>query len=114
MNDRASISLFSYGTLQQPEVQLANYRRLLSGQPDVLVGYALERVAIDAPDVVLVSGKAMHTIAVATGSAADRVAGMVFALSEVELEATDAYETSAYRRVEETLESGRIAWVYVR
>jgi gamma-glutamylcyclotransferase (GGCT)/AIG2-like uncharacterized protein YtfP len=108
-----SIALFSYGTLRQPEVQLANYGRLLDGQADALAGYRLMPVEITNPDVVRVSGKAVHTIAVASGDPADRIAGIVFLLSEEEVAATDAYETESYARVETTLESGRSAWVYV-
>lgn len=111
--EAALVRLFSYGTLLQPEVQLANYRRLLEGTPDTLLSHRLEPVEIDDPDVVSLSGKAVHTIARATGEPADRIAGTVFLLTEDELAATDAYETDAYSRVERTLESGRTAWVYV-
>lgn len=107
------ISIFSYGTLRLPNVQFANYGRLLDGEPDTLCGYRLEPVKIDDPDVVRISGKAVHTIAVATGDPSDRIQGMVFALSEDELTATDSYETGAYLRIEAQLESGRRAWVYV-
>jgi len=113
MPGKASVALFSYGTLRQAEVQLANYGRLLDGADDRLIGYRLEPVEIDDPHVVNVSGKAVHTIAVATGNPADRVSGMVFAITEEELAATDAYETRAYARVETILQSGRRAWVYV-
>lgn len=107
------IALFSYGTLQLPEVQLANYGRALDGELDALLGYRLEPIVIDDVHVVGVSGKEVHTIARASGDRNDRVAGTVFLLTEAELEATDAYETSAYRRVKVTLESGRSVWVYV-
>lgn len=107
------IALFSYGTLRQPEVQLANYGRLLDGQPDTLIGYRLEQLVIDDPNVMEVSGKAVHTIARGTGDPGDKVEGMVFELSEAELQSTDAYETSAYSRIEVSLESGRRAFVYV-
>jgi gamma-glutamylcyclotransferase (GGCT)/AIG2-like uncharacterized protein YtfP len=107
------VALFSYGTLQQREVQLANYGRELDGQPDALIGYELVPVVIDDPQVVAISGKAVHTIARRTGDHSHRIPGMLFWLTEAELEATDAYETSAYSRVEVTLESGRAAWVYV-
>lgn len=107
------IALFSYGTLQQPEVQLANYGRELEGRPDTLIGYRLEQLVIDDPNVVEVSGKAVHTIARATGDTAERITGTVFELSEAELRSTDAYETQAYSRIEVSLESGRIAFVYV-
>lgn len=107
------IAIFSYGTLRQPDVQLANYGRLLDGAPDTLGGYRLEPVEIDDPDVVSISGKAVHTIAVATGESSDRIHGMVYQLSADELAATDSYETGAYVRVEAQLESGRRAFVYI-
>ena len=50
------VALFSYGTLQQSEVQLATYGRPLDGTPDALVGYRLERVLIEDPHVVQLSG----------------------------------------------------------
>jgi gamma-glutamylcyclotransferase (GGCT)/AIG2-like uncharacterized protein YtfP len=113
MSRAAPIALFSYGTLRQPEVQIANYGRLLDGEPDVLGGYRLVPVEIADPEVVRISGKAIHTIAMASGNPDDRIEGVVFGLSEAELAATDAYETDAYARIEVTLESGRSAWVYV-
>ena len=113
MAQSASVLLFSYGTLRQPEVQLANYRRLLEGEPDSLSGYRLVPVEIGDPDVVRISGKKVHTIAVASGDPEDRITGMVLALSEAELAVTDAYETKDYARIEATLDSGRSAWVYV-
>ena len=108
-----SVALFSYGTLQQPEVQHANYGRLLDGQPDALRGYRLEPIEIDDPAVVSLSGKAVHTIARPTGNPDDRITGTLFQLTEDELAATDAYETGAYKRIEAALESGRRAWVFV-
>jgi gamma-glutamylcyclotransferase (GGCT)/AIG2-like uncharacterized protein YtfP len=108
-----AVFLFSYGTLQQPEVQVANYGRLLNGNPDALVGYRLARLEISDPRVIEVSGKAVHTIACATDNAKDRIEGMIFEISQEELAATDAYEVDAYGRVEVALESGRKAWVYV-
>ena len=105
--------LFSYGTLRQREVQLATYGRELAGEPDVLIGYRLVPLVIDDPRVVAVSGKAVHTIARATGDPADRIPGICFELTDTELAATDDYETDAYSRTEATWESGRTAWVYV-
>ena len=107
------IALFSYGTLQQREVQLANYGRELEGSRDVLLGYRLEPLVITDSNVVRVSGKAVHMIARATGDAADRIEGTLFEISEAELAATDAYEVDVYDRVKVLLESGRNAFVYV-
>jgi hypothetical protein len=107
------VALFSYGTLQQREVQLATYGRELAGTPDILAGYRLEDVLIDDPAVVGLSGKAVHTIARQSRDPEDLIPGMLFELTDPELVATDDYETSAYNRIEVTLESGRKAFVYV-
>jgi hypothetical protein len=109
----ASIPLFSYGTLQLPEVQRANYGRLLEGRPDALVAYALRPLPITDPEVVRISGLAVHTIACRTGNPADRITGTVFALTPTELAATDAYEVDVYGRAEVQLESGARAFVYI-
>lgn len=108
-----TVRLFSYGTLQQPEVQIANYGRLLEGEPDALLGHRLSPLVIDDPQVVEISGKAVHMIARPTSDPSERVPGRVFLLTEEELAATDTYETTAYSRVEAALESGSTAWVYL-
>lgn len=107
------VPLFSYGTLQQPEVQLALFGRLLRGRPDSLVGYVLAPLVISSPDAVALSGAEVHTIARRTGRPADVVAGVVLQVTPGELEAADAYETDAYARAEVTLGSGARAHVYV-
>tara|TARA_B100000475_G_C14906592_1_gene277046 strand:- start:186 stop:362 length:177 start_codon:yes stop_codon:yes gene_type:complete len=38
--------LFSYGTLQYPQVQLDTFGRLLEGQPATLTGYVVGEVEI--------------------------------------------------------------------
>jgi len=108
-----SVRLFSYGTLRQPEVQQANYGRRLEGKPDSLRGYRLAPLPITDPEVVRISGKAVHSIACRSGDSGDVIEGVVFELSEAELAATDRYEVDVYARVEETLVSGRRAFVYV-
>jgi hypothetical protein len=111
--DAPAIALFSYGTLQLPQVQRATYGRLLEGRPDALTGYRLEPLVISSPDAVAVSGREIHTIACRTGDPGDRIAGVVFMLTQDEIEATDLYETDAYARVEVALVSGATAFVYV-
>lgn len=105
--------LFSYGTLQQENVQLATFGRQLEGSPDSLVGYEQALVAIDDPEVVRTSGKSHHPIVKFTGAPTALVAGTVFEISHSELEQADRYEVSAYTRVLAKLHSGRNAWVYV-
>jgi hypothetical protein len=105
--------LFSYGTLQEPNVQLATFGRELPGTPDALVGYEQSMVPINDPEVVRTSGKTHHPIVRYTGNANARVPGTVFEITSQELECADRYEVSAYRRVAAPLSSGCTAWVYV-
>ena len=108
----AVVQLFSYGTLRDGAVQLANFGRLLSGRADSLPGYTLVPIAIRDPAVVALSGKSHHLIA-RRSSAADEVIGVVFEITAAELAAADRYEVSEYTRVQVTLKSGTQAWVYV-
>jgi hypothetical protein len=113
MADAPTVRLFAYGTLQQRDVQLATYGRLLEGAPDVLAGFRLERLSITDPDVVRLSGKAVHSIARRSGDLTDRIPGVTFLLTGDELAATDRYEVDVYARVEVTLISGAVAFAYV-
>lgn len=109
----SEVALFSYGTLRQSEVQLATFGRLLEGRPDAIAGYRLAALAISDPEVVRLSGKAVHQIARRTGDPADRIEGLVFPISRAELEAADSYEVDVYARVEAELASGARAFIYV-
>jgi hypothetical protein len=108
-----TIGLFSYGTLQLEAVQRAVFGRLLTGQPDAMVGWGLVPLTITDPGVIETSGKAVHTIAKRTGDPADRVEGVVYFITAAELDAADRYEVDAYGRVEVELASGRKAFVYI-
>ena len=105
--------LFSYGTLQQDNVQLATFGRKLSGQPDALPGFELTLVLIEDAAVIATSGKSHHPIVKFNGRLSSRVPGTVFEISEAELERADQYEVCAYKRIAVTLASGKEAWVYV-
>jgi hypothetical protein len=108
-----SIPLFSYGTLQRRDVQLATYGRPLEGEADALVGYRLVVLPDRDPNAVRISGTATHMVVRKTDNLEDRVPGVVFLLTEDELAATDRYEGTDYARMPLTLESGRSACVYV-
>ncbi|HEY2465927.1 MAG TPA: gamma-glutamylcyclotransferase family protein [Steroidobacteraceae bacterium] len=110
---QTDILLFSYGTLQDKAVQLANFGRLLSGRPDSLPGYTLLPIEIADAAVVALSGKSQHMIAKRSNDD-DEVTGMVFEITAEELAAADRYEVSEYTRVLVTLKSGVNSWVYVR
>ena len=104
--------LFSYGTLQQPEVQLSTFGRLLQGQPDELVGFEQSVFTVDDPDFVATSGKAQHNIVRFNGRPDSRVRGTVFEVTDAELAKADQYEPAGYTRVAATLASGTPAWVF--
>jgi gamma-glutamylcyclotransferase (GGCT)/AIG2-like uncharacterized protein YtfP len=106
--------LFSYGTLQDKFVQVANFGRELTGRPDSIPGYAQSLVAINDAGVVALSGKTHHPIVQPSANPHDEVPGTVFEVTAEELLAADGYEVADYKRTSVSLKSGLQAWVYVR
>jgi gamma-glutamylcyclotransferase (GGCT)/AIG2-like uncharacterized protein YtfP len=106
--------LFSYGTLQQEDVQQATFGRRLSGEQDELVAFEPSRVKIEDKLVVAETGMTHYANVAFNGRPDSRVRGVVFEVSDAELAAADEYEQDAeYRRIVVTLASGKIAWVYL-
>lgn len=94
--------LFSYGTLQQADVQRETFGRILVGAPDALPAFELTT-----------SRDGRHANVAFNGRAESRVTGMVFEITDAELVEADGYEQAdAYSRVQVTLASGKPAWVY--
>lgn len=104
--------LFSYGTLQQKNVQLANFGRELKGSSDSLPLYVVGEIEIRDERVLRESGKRYHPILEYTGNAKDEVSGTVFELSWKELLQADNYEVEDYKRIAARLKSGRTCWIY--
>lgn len=106
--------LFSYGTLQQENVQLATFGRTLVGSKDQLIGYQLGEIEITDEDVLAKSGKRFHPILLKTNNPTDKVAGVIFDITDNELAQADRYEVDAYAyaRVEGNFDSGATAWIY--
>jgi len=105
--------LFSYGTLQQENVQLSTFGRLLQGEKDELLGFEQSLVRIENPQVVATSGKTHHPIVKFNGKNNSRVSGTAFEITDAELARADQYEVASYKRVAAVLASGKQAWVYV-
>ncbi|QDY78088.1 gamma-glutamylcyclotransferase family protein [Streptomyces qinzhouensis] len=105
--------LFSYGTLQLPQVQLSQFGRLLDGTPDALGGRRMTTIRITDPAVIEASGTDLHPLVVASPDPAEYVEGQVFELSDTELAMADAYEVDDYVRVGVTLRSGTRAWAFL-
>jgi gamma-glutamylcyclotransferase (GGCT)/AIG2-like uncharacterized protein YtfP len=94
--------LFSYGTLQQADVQRDTFGRVLVGQPDALPRFQLTT-----------SRDGRHANVTFNGRFESLVHGTVFEVSDLELVEADGYEQADdYTRVQVTLSSGRAAWVY--
>ena len=104
--------LFSYGTLQQADVQIELFGRRLDGEADALTGFVVGTLTITDEAVVALSGEETHLV-LRRGASGDRIAGVALAVTDAELIAADAYETDDYRRITVRLESGREAFVYV-
>lgn len=109
----ADVWLFSYGTLQQEDVQLATFGRRLEGRADALPGYATSLLEITDAEVVKTSGKTHHLIARPSDLVGDEVAGVVLKITGAELAAADTYEVADYKRISVRLKSGLEAFVYV-
>jgi hypothetical protein len=106
--------LFSYGSLQLEDVQVATFGRQLHGHADELVGFEPSLVRIDAPEIAAATGKTHHANAVFNGSSESRMSGTVFEVTDNELASADEYERrDCYGRVATRLASGKNAWVYV-
>ena len=104
--------LFSYGTLRQDAVQMSTFGRLLTGQPDELIGFEEAAFEVEDAEFVAASGKARHVIVRFNGRDTSRVGGTVFEVSDSELARADQYEPAGYERVSARLASGKHAWVY--
>jgi gamma-glutamylcyclotransferase (GGCT)/AIG2-like uncharacterized protein YtfP len=114
MSGERTVLLFSYGTLQQDDVQLASFGRLLEGQDDAMPGYRQSLIEIRDPEVIKTSGKRFHPIVEPSDNPGDEVKGRVFCITDAELKAADEYEVADYKRILVRLRSGNQAWVYVR
>lgn len=110
----AEVLLFSYGTLQLPEVQRATFGRLLEGSADALVGFERKMLRITDAAVLKTSGQEEHPIVMPCDDMTQRVDGMVFAITEEELAEADSYEVADYERISTVLASGKRAFVYVK
>ncbi|MGW9684980.1 gamma-glutamylcyclotransferase family protein [Flagellimonas sp. 2504JD1-5] len=95
--------LFTYGTLQDNQVQHYIFQRSLEGQPDSLPGFKRFENAVYG----------RYAIVVQTNKPEDKVEGKAYEVSLEELSKADIYETNAYKRVKMRLTSGISAWVYV-
>lgn len=109
--NNSTLLLFSYGTLQNPVVQVKTFGRELTGYSDQLLGYQLAMIEIQDSNVIKLSSQSFHPIARANKS--EHISGKVFKVTTEELAQSDLYEVKDYKRVLGKMASGICAWAYV-
>jgi gamma-glutamylcyclotransferase (GGCT)/AIG2-like uncharacterized protein YtfP len=92
-------TLFVYGTLHDPKVQLLLIGRRLNSTPDVLLKYRRDTELFPPYPVAVVDADGY-------------INGWVLRVNADELERLDNYEGENYIRVRVALASGLHAWVY--
>ncbi|WP_163399346.1 gamma-glutamylcyclotransferase family protein [Flavobacterium fluviatile] len=100
--------IFSYGTLQSKEIQMQVFNKLLTGTPDQLTGYKLKDLQIEEE-----FGIEDYFVATPSDNPSDEVDGIVYSISSADLAKADQFESNAYKRVQITLKSGTVAWIYI-
>lgn len=99
--------LFTYGSLQNEDVQENLFGRALKGTPEKLIGYALRNIQIEEE-----FGIVHYPVIVETKDEADFIEGIVYEVTDKELNQTDLYEGMHYKRVEVHLHSNQKVWAY--
>ncbi|MTH15713.1 gamma-glutamylcyclotransferase family protein [Flavobacterium sp. LC2016-01] len=100
--------LFSYGTLRSKQIQMQVFNKVLTGTPDKLLGYKLKSLQIEEE-----FGMADYVVAVASENPSEIIHGVVFNVTLADLAKVDLFESNAYKRVQVTLKSGTVAWIYM-
>lgn len=93
--------LFTYGTLQIPEIQQRVFGRVVNSTPDTLEGYYKTQITLHDGIFPIIVERTESS-----------VNGQVIEVTPEELVLIDRYETSAYQRIRVILKSGDSAWVY--
>lgn len=106
-----TIALFTYGTLQLPVIQQKLFGRRIEGNHDTLHGYRVDQIPLNDEGVIREIG-CDHYRVILPDNHALPLPGQVLMMSEQEISIADDYEGECYQRVQVTLASGNIAWVY--
>ena len=100
------IQLFTYGTLQDPRIQLKLFGKTLIGKPDTLMGFHQKQILLGAQYYpTLVQKDPQYS--------EEKITGTCYTLSQRDLTICDYYEGTAYQRIRVELVSKNTAWVYI-
>lgn len=101
--------LFAYGTLKDKNIQETIFGRILTGTPDSVTGFVTKEIQIEEE-----FGVTTYPIIVETKNPEDVVTGILYQLTELQLQQADTYEGIHYKRIQVQLESNEVAWTYLR
>lgn len=96
--------LFTYGTLQNKDIQLSLFKRILTGNNTSLLGYQTGSIVL---------GNTTYPILTPSNNKKLPIQGTCYQINDQELLICDEYEGEEYKRILVTLESKQKAWVYV-
>lgn len=99
--------LFAYGTLKDIDIQQNIFGRILRGTADTLIGYTINEIRIEEE-----FGIVTYPIITATDNQNDIITGILYEISELDLEQADIYEGMHYKRIQVKLESNEVAWTF--
>jgi gamma-glutamylcyclotransferase (GGCT)/AIG2-like uncharacterized protein YtfP len=99
--------LFTYGTLQNEDIQESLFGRILQGTPETLIGYTLKEIQIEEE-----FGLVHYPIITETHQPEDNISGIVYEITTNDLHQADLYEGLHYKRVEVHLQSNEKVWAY--
>jgi hypothetical protein len=94
--------------LKDKNIQENIFGRSLKGSPDKLIGYVVEYIEIEEE-----FGMEKYPIIIATENPNDIVSGLLYEITDQDLNLADTYEGLHYKRIEVTLESKQTAWAYI-
>ena len=105
--------LFSYGTLQRPEVQIELFGRILHSSADTLKGYRIAEIEINDESFLSKGENKNQKTLIISNDQDVYINAVVLEITEEELLLVDKYEPDNYSRIKVKLESGKEAWIYI-
>ncbi len=95
--------VFTYGTLMDEKIRFEVLGRKIPGIPGTVDGY-------DGSKAIIIENESYPA---AEKNSDCSIKGLVFEITNEELEKLDIYETDAYKREEVELTNGIKAWIYL-
>jgi len=99
--------VFAYGHLQNDEIQMRVFKKIINGHREVLKGYTI------SDKMVADKFPAKESSGPLTTDVDGGLEGTVLSLTETQLKLVDAFEGNLYERMQVLLLSGLKVWIYI-